>query len=190
MSRALLLLGLSSLLILGEAAQAAELLQVLVERRGERYRVEVDARFRASAAELRRLLTDYPRLGRLNDSIRESRVVEDNGPGSHCVYTLSRVCVAIFCRDIVQIQDIVQLENGDLMARVRPEGSDFRYGVARWHLWDEADGSRMRFTSEIEPAFWVPPLIGPWLVQRALRDEALKTVRNLERLAEGEAGAP
>ena len=42
----------------------------------------------------------------------------------------------------------------------------------------------MRFRSEIEPAFWVPPLIGPWLIQRALQAETLKSVANLERLAE------
>jgi hypothetical protein len=37
--------------------------------------------------------------------------------------------------------------------------------------------------SAVEPDFWIPPFIGPWLIERKLRSETLETVRNLERLA-------
>ncbi|WP_297527345.1 SRPBCC family protein [Thiohalobacter sp.] len=164
-------------------AQAAELLNVLVEQRGTVYRVELDARFAAPAGRLRTLLTDYPHLDRINPSIHTSEVLAGAGPGRDRVRTVAKVCVAIFCKEIEQVQDLEVAPDGSINATVRPKQSDFRYGFARWRFEEDAAGTRMRFVSEIEPAFWVPPLIGPWLIQRALRAEALESIHNLERLA-------
>lgn len=166
--------------------QAGEVLNVMVERFDQRYIVEIDARFNASAERLRELLTDYPHLNRINDSIQHSEVLEVNSPQQHCVRTEARVCVAMLCKKVVQVQDVSVLPDGDILATIRATRSDFSYGVARWEFQKEAEAAttRMRFRSELEPAFWVPPLIGPWLIRRALQDEALKSVTNLERLAE------
>ncbi|MBI5461660.1 MAG: hypothetical protein HY941_05680 [Gammaproteobacteria bacterium] len=171
---------------------AGELLEVGIERVDRRYAVDIDARFNTSAERLRVLLTDYPNLGRINASIQHSEVLETNAPQQHCVRTEAHVCVGFFCKDIVQVQDVGVLADGTILATLRPQGSYFSYGIARWQFWEEPTGARMRFHSEIEPAFWVPPIIGPWLIQRALRAETLKSVANLERLAEAplEEGGP
>lgn len=169
--------------------RAGEVLDVAVEHFERRYVVEIDARFDVPAERLRGLLTDYAHLGRINASIRRSEVIEINSPQHHCVLTEADVCVALFCKHIVQVQDVSVLPDGSILATVRPTRSDFSYGVARWDFWEGQPGTRMRFRSEIEPAFWVPPLIGPWLIQRALHAETLKSVANLERLAES-AGSP
>lgn len=164
-------------------AVAGEVLNVAVEQYATRYVVEIDARFDVPAGRLRALLTDYPNLGLINDSIRRSEVLETISPRHHCVRTEARVCVALLCKTIVQVQDVSQLSDGDILASVRATRSDFSYGIARWQFREEAAGTRMRFRSEIEPAFWVPPLIGPWMIRHALQAEALKSVANLERLA-------
>ncbi|MBI5040670.1 MAG: SRPBCC family protein [Gammaproteobacteria bacterium] len=166
------------------AAWAGEVLDVGVERIEQRYAVDIDARFNTPAERLRVLLTDYPNLARINDSIQRSEVLEKNAPQQHCVRTEAHVCVGLFCKTIVQVQDVGVQADGTILATLRPQGSDFSYGIARWQFWEEPTGTRMRFHSEIEPAFWVPPIIGPWLIQRALRAETLKSVANLERLAE------
>lgn len=165
-------------------ANAGEVVSVSVERFDQRYVVEIDARFTTSAERLRELLTDFPHLNRINDSIQRSEILETNSPRHHCVRTEAKVCVAMLCKTIVQVQDVSVLPDGNLLATIRATRSDFSYGVARWDFWKEDTTTRMRFRSEIEPAFWVPPFIGPWLIRRALHDEALKSVANLERLAE------
>lgn len=171
-------------LVLIGTVQAGEVLSVDVGESAGRYAVEVEVRFDAPAARLRALITDYAHLDRINEAIRRSEVLAVNGPLQHRVRTEAQVCVGPFCRRIVQIQDVEVLPGGDVLATLRPEGSDFRYGRAEWQFQPEADGTRMHFRSEIEPAFWVPPLIGPWLIKRALEAEALKSVASLERLAE------
>jgi len=165
-------------------AFAADVLNIDVEQAGSRYAVEAEARFDVPAARLRALLTDYTHLDRINDAIRRSEVLAMTGPQQHRIRTEAWVCVGPFCKDIVQIQDVEVLAGGDILATLRPEGSNFRYGRAHWQFSTAPDGTRMHFRSEIEPAFWVPPFIGPWLIKRALQAEALKSVANLERLAE------
>ena len=59
--------------------------------------------------------------------------------------------------------------------------SDLRHGYARVDMWQESEGTRILIRSEVEPDFWIPPLIGPWVIKKKLRSEALETVRNLER---------
>lgn len=170
------------------AVGAGEVVEIVVERSDARYRVVIDARFDAPVERVRGLLTDFPHLGRINDSIRHSEVLATLSPQRHRVRTEARVCVALLCKDIAQVQDVAVLPNGDLEATVRPADSDFRYGAAYWEFRAQGAATHMRFRSEIEPAFWVPPLIGPWLIRRALHAEATKTIANLERLAE--AGSP
>jgi len=36
----------------------------------------------------------------------------------------------------------------------------------------------------MEPAFWIPPVIGPFLIQRALRKGAIRAVNRIELLAQ------
>jgi hypothetical protein len=45
-------------------------------------------------------------------------------------------------------------------------------------------GTRLELTSELRPAFWVPPLVGPYLVKRGLMSTARDALDGLEREAE------
>ena len=65
-------------------------------------------------------------------------------------------------------------------ASILPEQSDFRYGHAVWQL--EADGADtlMHFTAQLEPSFWVPPLIGPWLFENKIVGELLESATTIE----------
>ena len=48
--------------------------------------------------------------------------------------------------------------------------------------------TELQFTETFEPDFWVPPVIGPWLIQRKLVSEVAETVMYIE--AQQAAGAP
>lgn len=161
---------------------AAEIMSVNVEKREARYIAEVDMRFISDAETLRRMVTDYPNLARLNDSILFSEVLSEQGPKQHTVKMKIKACVSIFCKELNQVQEVHVLEDGSIVASMLPAQSDFDYGFARWQFWEEPESVVMRFTSEIEPSFWVPPLIGPWMVKQALYNETVKTVTNLDQL--------
>ena len=64
-----------------------------------------------------------------------------------------------------------------------PERSDTRYSRAQWRLQAEGGGTLLRYELEMEPDFWVPPLIGPPIVKRALRQGGERAAARIERLA-------
>ena len=41
----------------------------------------------------------------------------------------------------------------------------------------------MSLTATLEPAFWVPPVIGPWLVKRRFVSELLESADHMEAAA-------
>ena len=72
---------------------------------------------------------------------------------------------------MTQVQDVKQHAGGMIEAVTVPALSDFRRGIYRWQLRGENAATRMRFTAVLEPDFWVPPLIGPWMIKRKLLEE-------------------
>lgn len=163
--------------------QAVKVHAASASQQGATYRVQVDALVSVPASRARRLLTDYNHLGRINPDIKRSEILLTRAPGDYQVRTVTEVCVWFYCKRLHQVQDVVEAQDGSVTATVLPEQSDFRYGFARLHVWQEPDGTRVLIRGELEPDFWIPPVIGPWLVKRKLISEALETVRNLERVA-------
>jgi len=145
--------------------------------------VEVDALLDAGEATVRSLLTDYAQLGRLNPAVEHSEIVEAREPGDVRVRVVAQTCLWFYCRRFERVQDIVEAHDGSITAVVIPELSDFSHGFQRFNLWQETAGTRLLMRAELTPDFWVPPLIGPWLLERELRSQALDTLRNLERVA-------
>ena len=73
---------------------------------------------------------------------------------------------------------------GLIEALTVPALSDFRRGIYRWRLQSENGATRMQFTALLEPDFWVPPVIGPWLIKRKLLDEVRVTTAAIESRAD------
>lgn len=172
--------------LIGVCAASAAAYDMQIEsatREGDSYRVTVDALVSTPAAAVRSLMTDYAHLGRLNPSIKVSEILRRRSPCELRVRTVTEVCVLFYCKRIHQVQDVVEAQDGTVTAVIVPEQSDFRRGYARLHLWQEAAGTRVRISGELEPKFWIPPLIGGWLVRRKLLDEARETISNLEQVA-------
>ena len=71
-----------------------------------------------------------------------------------------------------------------LRATADPELSDVLYGREEWWLSDVSAGdtkaTRIVYDHEVQFDFWVPPVIGPWAIKRALRSDAMKAAERLE----------
>jgi hypothetical protein len=130
---------------------------------------------------------DFSRLPQINDAVEQVRLLDDAPDGAQRLYTRVRVCVSLFCTRLDQVQDLRErddVEGRAFDAIVIPERSNLRYGRAQWRMRDCAGDTCLQFRAELEPDFWVPPLIGPWLIERAMRREALATALGIERLAQ------
>ena len=177
------LLGLLAGLLCSATALAGQVYVAAVSHQNGSYLIEVDMLVQMDEPRVRALLTDYNNLGRVNPAIEVSEILLTRGPGDYRVRTVTEACVWFYCMHVHQVQDVIESPDGSVTALVVPELSDFRYGYARLNLWQDVDGTRILIRSEVEPDFWIPPLIGPWLIKRKLLSETLETVDNLEQLA-------
>jgi hypothetical protein len=88
-----------------------------------------------------------------------------------------------FCRELVQVQDVTELNDGYILVTVVPEMSDFSYSRNMWRIRKQNDDTRVTYSSDLVPSFWIPPLIGTSLFKHKLLEETRLLIENLERLA-------
>ena len=163
-------------------ATAGEILASSVVHEAGVYRLSVRAGIDAPLAIVYRSITDYDNLAAINPSIVFSRAFTTADPRIHHVRSVIQVCILVFCKQVVQMQRVVQVDSRTIEAVMLPEGSDFRAGFARWQFSGDGASTELYFSEELEPDFWVPPVIGPWLIERELVREVTETVSYIEQL--------
>jgi hypothetical protein len=178
-------------LCLGSApAAAADFYSLQVSHDGDVYRVVADVHLAAPPAEVYQVLTDYEHLTRISRSVVKSTVVQRLDGGA-LVYTDTRICALVFCRHVRDLQRLTESSPQDISGVVVPqEGDNVKSGTAVLHVEAEADGTRMHWELSIEPNFWVPPLIGPLLLEGSLRAEGIRSADGVEKLARVRAHLP
>jgi len=147
------------------------------------YSVDVLVRIEAPLEVVFQAITDYDRLTDINASILESYIVETQEADRYRVFTRVKFCVLFFCKQVRQVQDMVEYRPARVKATILPELSDFESGSASWDLVVADDVTYMQFSTEVDPSFWVPPLIGTWLIRREMIKQVLETAMYIEQKA-------
>jgi len=163
---------------------AGKILESSVIHDGAVYRLSITARLEAPLAVVYQSITDFSNLAAINPSIEESQVLESQGSGRQRVRSVVRVCILVFCKRVVQVQDVTLVNYRTVVATMVPGAGDFRAGLARWELTAVGTATDLHFTETFEPGFWVPPIIGPWLIEKKLVREVARTTLYIE----GQAG--
>ncbi len=168
------------LLVLAAAwAEAATITAMEVVRDGARYTIHADMRLDVPRALAWRAATDYERLPEFNPSVVRMKEVGDNR-----LQGTLRLCVAFFCKTIEQRLGVHEKPPRRLTMQAIPNRGDLRYGrFETTFSTASATATRLVFKAQVQPDFWVPPLIGPWFIARALEQQARVTAESIERLA-------
>lgn len=168
------------------SASAAEVDSLQIERADPHYRMHLSVRLNSAPQASFGVFRDFANLPRINDAIELVQALPGAADGAQRLYTRVRVCIWYFCTHLDQVQDIVEVHDGDALgldAQVLPALSNLRHGRARWRMRACGNQTCLEFDAELEPDFWVPPIIGPWAIERTMRNEALQTSQGIERLA-------
>ncbi len=136
------------------------------------------------------VLTDYERFGRISSAYTDYGVMEPAADGVPIVYTTMEGCVWFFCVSMRRVERMVASAPDSIRTDTLPEQSDFKSSESEWTLVPEAGGTSMTYRLTMEPDFWIPPLIGPWVLKQRLERGGAGAVNRIERLArETAAGA-
>lgn len=149
------------------------------------YKLDIKVTIDGSLDKVYAIVTDYDRLKEISDIFVESALISPPGAEIKRRRLVSKACVLFFCYEAAMVEDVQEIGNQTILTTVIPEESDFKYGKSRWEVTAvDKDHSRIRFSYEIQPDFWVPPVIGPFLIKRKLLTEAKQTISRIEALAE------
>lgn len=173
------------LLSISAMAQAAEFREIEVDREDGLYSMRSQVYFNVEPEYLYRVLTDFNLFKKFTSAIVESNNVEADEKGRPQFYARMEGCVLIWCRSFVRIGYLELKPTAEIIAISDPERSDFEISRERWQLIPEDGGTLMIYEFQMVPAFWVPPLIGPYYIKRALRSGGIGAVNRIEALAIG-----
>ena len=179
--------GLLAIGLLTPACAAAAVIERLETTHVEdRYTLSVDVVLDAERSKVWQIMTDYEHLPRVSDVIVKSRLLKSRDPHEQRVGVTFHACVLIFCKTVKKVVDVRTWPQNDIVVIGVPELSDFSYSVERWRVSAEGAKTRLRYNAEMVPDFFIPPIIGPWLVRTFLEREIKATAIKVEELARHE----
>jgi hypothetical protein len=176
----------------GALAAAATIDDLDVVRRHGVYSLEANARLDATPESIYAVLTDFDdnAYSRISRVYKESRYLPPAADGTPIVYTRMEGCALWHCMTLERTERLTTEEPNYIKSVALPEGSNFKHAMSEWVLESDGDGTKMRYRLEMEPDFFVPPVIGPWYFKRTLSQGGLRAVVRIERLARQLDGRP
>ncbi len=173
-----LLLAVSAL-----TAGAAEMRSVEVEKIDGRYVMRSEVHFAASVEAVYSVFANYDLSTQFSGAIVEARNIDAEEGGLPGFYVRNRGCVLFFCTSFERYGYVEREPYKIIRASVDPARSDFHLSNESWQFESEGQGTVVTYDLEFEPKFWVPPVIGPYVIKRKLRDDGGEAVKRIESIA-------
>ena len=123
-------------------------------------------------------------------AVVEARDLEADELGRPGFFVVNRGCVVFFCKTLTR-QGYVEIEEEKVLrAFADPALSDFKVSNEAWEFAEEGSGTVVKYTLHMQPDFWVPPAIGPYLIKRKLKTDGGRALDRIEAIANtyGDAG--
>jgi hypothetical protein len=173
----------TALLLITGLACGADLRDVEVDLVDARYHLTSETYFEVEPEALYAVLSDFTLFQQFTSAIVESRNIDPDDLGRPGFFARMEGCVLFYCKSFVRVGHVTLTPVEEIVAVANPEQSDFYYSREVWTLVPEGEGTVMIYDFELEPAFWVPPVVGPLYIQSALRGGAERAVDRIEALA-------
>lgn len=150
------------------------------------YRLDMTATLAAPLTRVESVLRDYARYPQLDARILKAQVLTRLGvteSGAQLeLLTRINVCFSFLCRKVERVERVEE-RPGELLATVIPERSDAERGSTHTQLSALGERTRVVYSTQIVPKFWVPALVGRSLMLRSLRDATVSLFEHIEQRA-------
>jgi hypothetical protein len=171
-------------MLVAGSASAADLRSIEVEHTEGEYSLVSVVWFDAGLEETFEVFRTWDQSEQFSSAIVEARDLPPDERGRPGFYSRARGCILFFCKSIVRQGYVEFVANRELRAYADPAHSDFEFSRETWTFREEAGGTRVRYELHMEPKFWVPPAIGPYLIKRKLKKAGGDALDRIERLAQ------
>ena len=173
------------LLLVAGPATAAELQSIEVEHENGEYSLVSVAWFDAGLEETFAVFRKWDLSEQFSSAIVEARDLPPDEQGRPGFYSRAQGCILFFCKSLVRQGWVEYVKNKELRAIADPARSDFEFSNETWTFREENGGTRVLYELHMDPKFWIPPAIGPYLIKRKLRNNGGEALDRIERVAQG-----
>lgn len=164
-------------------ADAAELRSVSVDRIDGRYIMNSVVWFDVSREQIYATMLNWDLSTEFSSVVVESRNLEPDAEGRPQFYVRNEACVAFFCMSFERNGVVEHRPYREIRSRVYPERSDFHVSNERWTFREEDGGTIVVYDLEFEPKFFVPPVIGPYMIKRKMKSGGEDAIQRIEAVA-------
>lgn len=172
------------LLLLCGGADAVELRVVEVDRKDGRYFLTSEVLFDADIESVYAVFLDYDLSTQFSSFIVESRNLEPGENGQRRFYIRNEGCVLFFCKSFERTGDVEHEPHTFIRSTADADVSDFHASLESWTFESEGEGTVVEYSFEFEPKFWIPPVIGPYVLQKKLKNNSVRALYRIEALAQ------
>jgi len=174
--------------VLALAARSATLDSLDVTREDGRYELYADTFVAASPSDIYAVLLEYEdnKFQRISSVYKESGYLDPAADGTPIVFTLMEGCIVFYCLSMRRTERLEKEEFSYIRTMTIPEQSDFNYSHSEWTFAPAEGGTRMTYEMVMEPDFFIPPIVGPYILKRVLRSGGARVISRIERIAQGE----
>jgi hypothetical protein len=171
-------------LIVMAAAAPASLDTLDVGRENGIYTLYAATRLHASPEAIAEVLLDYDRFGRISKVYKDYGYLDPAPDGTPIVYTRMEGCLLFYCKSMTRVERLEIAMPSHIRTVTLPERSDFKRSISDWFIERDGSVTRVIYTLEMEPNFWIPPVIGPLYLKRTLRRGGGDALDRIEELAQ------
>lgn len=190
---------------------AATVTYAHVDRKGKAFYMDSILEINAPREDMFELLTDYDRMKYFSSGFVDSKKYPVDENGEVKVYMHIRGCVSFFCRHIKKMEKLEVEGKEKITTTLIPEESHNLKAIdSSWELSDVqipsldgvvypvnfefaeqvkdkvtySQGTKIRYRMKFHPDFWVPPLIGGYLVKKSMVADGTDILNRMEKYAQ------
>lgn len=156
----------------------------------ERYRLSMEGadiivayegRVSAGIEEVFELLSDFERLDQLSAMIVSSEKFPASPDGRPTLKLELAGCVLGLCRHVTKVGRLTVGPGHQFVYELIPNRGSFEKGRESLRLESQGQSTTVSYHARFTPAFYLPPLIGRWLLGFFVREQIESTLRGIER---------
>lgn len=165
-------------------ASAAEMRSVDVGYEDSRYTMQSEVWFNAPLEAVYAVFSQWDLSTQFSSAIVKSMDLEPDEQGRPQFFVQNRGCLLFFCMTFDR-QGYVESQPFEVLRAIaNPETSDFLVSRESWTFRPENGGTAVVYEMLMQPKFWVPPGIGPYLIKRKLKKDGGAAVDRVEAIAQ------
>jgi hypothetical protein len=174
--------------VISPAAHSADIQSIEVDSEKGTYTMTSDVWFDATIEQVYQVYRYWEYATRFSGAIVEARDLPADEQGRPRFYIRNRGCILFFCQSFEREGYIETEKNKEIRAFTNPEASDFDHCIESWRFVARDGGTLVTYSLSMEPKFWIPPGIGPFLIKRKLKKNGDQAVDRIELIAQGLTG--